>query len=621
MAKKAGSTIAQLEKGTLKRQLGVGDLFAIGFGDLGSSIYYALGITAFFALGATPIALGLAGIVFVCTALTYAEMTAAFKDSGGSASFARHAFNDLISFIAGWGLLLDYIVTIAISIFAIGPYLAFITASLKTTSVHLGFSVALIGLLFLINVRGAKHSTRISLILTAITLLTQAAIIIVGLFSEFSWSKVVNQMHIGVQQLWSPSWGDFWKGTAMAMVAYTGIESIAQLGSETKQPAKTLPRAVILVMVVLIAMYLGISFVALSAMTPKELGTTYVDDPIAGIAANLPFGHTFFGPWIGIMAAILLFVAGNAGLLGASRLSFNMGEYYQLPRFLTKLHSKFRTPVAALALFALLAALIVLWSRGNLHFLADLYNFGAMVAFFSAHMSLIVLRIKQPKLHRPFRAPLNIPFGKTSIPLTAIIGALATFAVWCLVVITKPEGRYLGIAWMAVGIGMYFLYRRRQKIAPTGQVKLEKIKIPEYKPIEVNNILVPTKGPSSTETLQFACELAKVHGAEVTAVHILEVPFSLPLDSPLPSRVLLGQAILQRAEAIAREFNVECHTAIVRAREIDGAILDLLSTGEFDLLVLGAMKHTNGRKDLGPISDRVLKQSPCRVLICSDKTD
>src|SRR5271169_5552214 len=157
-------TISQIDKGSLKRVLGITDLFAVGYGDLGSSIFYALGITALFALGATPLALLMAGVVFVCTALSYAELTSAFHESGGSASFARHAFNDLISFIAGWGLLLDYIVTIAISAFAVGPYLAYFFGDLHKTPVQIVFCLALILILLAMNVIGVKQSTRISLI-------------------------------------------------------------------------------------------------------------------------------------------------------------------------------------------------------------------------------------------------------------------------------------------------------------------------------------------------------------------------------------------------------------------------------------------------------------------------
>jgi APA family basic amino acid/polyamine antiporter len=612
--------VAQLAKGGLKRSLGISDLFAVGYGDLGSSIYYALGLTAYFALGATPIAMALAALVFACTSLTYAEMTAISKaEGGGSASFARVAFNDLVSFVAGWGLLLDYIVTIAISIFSIAPYLAFWHSAFTETSFHLGFSVMLVAILLLLNLSGTKHSTRVSIALTGFTLCTQFLIVLIALLTLKDFGKVFEEMRIGISNVsWSPSWVDFWKGTAMAMVAFTGIESIAQLGSETRRPIKTLPRAVMGVMGVLIAMYMGISIVGLGAVTPQELGTTYLQDPLAGITQSLPFGSKLLGPWVGILAACLLFVAGNAGLLGASRLAYNMGEYYQLPRIFHKTHSRFKTPYISLIIFAGLAAIVILASRGKLHFLADLYNFGAMIAFCSAHLSLIALRIKEPELERPFRSPLNIRFGKSSIPLTAIIGALATFSVWVLVVFTKPEGRRLGFLWMVVGLTMYYFYRRKKKMAPTGQVAIEKIKIPDFKRLKINHILVPTRGGAETETVQMACEVAKIHNAKVTAIYLIEVPFSLPLHAPLPYREVIGSSVAQRAEAIAREFNVEIETEILRAREIDETILAVLASGKFDMLVLGAGRNGNEtHKGLGPITDRILRLSPCRVLVCT----
>jgi APA family basic amino acid/polyamine antiporter len=613
------SHIAQLDRGALKRILGVSDLFAIGYGDLGSSIYYALGITALYALGATPIALALAGIVFVCTALTYAEMTSTYHESGGSASFARHAFNDLISFIAGWGLLLDYIVTIAISSFAVGPYLSYFYPDLKVTGVQMSFTISLLLILFFINLFGVKQSTRMSFILAGVAITTQTVIILIGAGWLFDLPYIAEHMRIGVANVdWSPTWDEFWKGTAMAMVAYTGIESIAQLGSEARKPAKTVPRAVIITMITLIAMYLGIALVALSAIAPRDLGTKYLQDPLAGIVAALPFGSAILSPWIGLLAAAILFVAANAGLVGASRLSFSMGQYYQLPRFFYSIHPKFRTPFVSLGFFAVLAALVVLWSRGKMTFLADLYNFGAMIAFFFAHLSLIILRIKKPDLKRPFRIPFNIHFGKVSIPITAIIGCIATFGVWCLVVITKEEGRNLGVAWMAFGLIMYFIYRRRKRILATGQLMIEKIKMPEYKPFTVKHILVPTRGGAETETVQMACELAKLHGAKLTAVTVIEVPYSLPLDSELPPRVVAAEAVLKRAEAIAREFNLEVDLQIVRSRNISDAVIDLVSMGDYDLLVLGTLKTTKEptHKGLGSVSDKIIKSASCRVCVC-----
>lgn len=611
--------IARFEKDTLLRRLGVSDLFAISYGDLGSSIFYALGITAFFAMGAAPLSLLLAGIVFICTCLTYAEMSAALKGSGGSANFARVAFNDLISFAAGWGLLLDFIVTIAISIFSVSSYLTFLYSGLLQPGMQIGFSIGLIGVLFVMNFFGVHQSTRISIFLTGFALLVQAVILVIGLFSGIDFGEVFSHMRVNVQASWSPDWSGFWKGTAMAMVAYTGIETIAALGNEAKNPVKTLPRTVMIVMGVLVTSYMAIAIVGLGLVSPKELGTTYLNNPIAGIVAHLPFGHAILGPCVGLLAAALLFVAGNAGLLGASRLAFNMGEYYQLPSFFYQVNKKHRTPALSLAIFALFAAFVILACRGQLHFLADLYNFGAMLAFFSAHMSLIALRIKQPDLERPFRAPLNIKIGKNiSIPLTAVIGALATFCVWVLVVLQKPQGRYLGFAWMILGISMYLIYRRKKKLAPTGQVQIEKIKISQYRPFEPKQIFVPAKIGNHGESIQFACELAKTHNAKVTVVYLIQVPYSLPLEAPLPYRVVVAQSVLQRAQAIANEFSVEIETEILRCRHYDASILQYLHIKKFDLIVLSS-KKSNEHPDEGldSVTERILKKSPCRVFITS----
>ncbi len=610
------SKITQIDKGSMRRILGVGDLFAIGYGDLGSSIYYALGITAFYALGAAPISLAIAGLVFAFTALSYAELSSMLRDSGGSASFARHAFNDLISFIAGWGLLLDFIVTIAISSYSISPYLAFFVGGLKITSVKIGFTVCIIAILFVINYFGSKNSAKMSWFLTSLTLSTQVLIVIVGAIWFIHFPDLWEHLRIGIKgSSWSPSWPDFWKGTAMAMVAYTGIESMAQLSGEAKNPAKTVPRAMMLAMSMLLFVYIGIAVVALSAVTPQELSTKFLEDPIAGIVSKLPYGSRVLGGWIGLLAAIILFVAANAGLIGASRLSFNMGENYQLPRTVYRLHKKHKTPVVSLGIFAVLAMIIVIASRGRLRFLADLYNFGAMLAFFMTHLSLIFLRIKRPDMKRPFRVPFNVKVGKYSIPITGVLGGLATAATWCLVVWTKPDGRYLGFTWLFLGLAMYFYYRRRHAIAPAGKIEIEKIKVPEFQAKKYKHLLVPIRGGRETQTVQMACEMAKLHGADVTAVHVVGVPFSLPLETPLYHRTVVAESILKRAEAIGREFNVVIKLRIVHARTVESAILELIEDESYDLLVMGAVISGGGSKGYGSVVEKVLKESHCPIWI------
>lgn len=611
--------VIHLEKKSLKRAIGASELFAIGYGDVGSSIYYALGLTALYALGATPIALAIAGFVFICTALTYAEMATTFPEPGGSATFSRYAFNDLISFIAGWGLLLDYIVTIAISAFAIPPYVKYIIPHEGSVYTHVILTIGIIIFLYFINVIGVKYSGRFSLMLAIVTILSQVFIILLAGIFLINLPYVFTHLRINVPGAdWSPSWWEFLKGTAMAMVAYTGIESIAQLAAEARKPALSIPRSIKWTMWTLVILYFGISVVGLSVISPQELGTTYINDPVAGIVAHFPFGGKWLAPWFGIIAALILLIASNAGLIGCSRLTFSMGEYYQVPHFFYRMHSRFRTPYISLAVFTFLACVIVILSRGQMLFLADLYNFGAQIAFFSAHMSLLVLRWKKPTLHRPYRAPFNIPLGKgRSWPLTAVVGAAATFCVWLIVIITKPEGRTLGFIWLAAGVIMYLVYRRKKQLSVMGQLSIETIKIPEYHPMHVKHVLVTARPIGNAEALQTACQLAKTHSAKITAVHVIEIPPTLPMHAPMLAREEQGEAALKRAEAVAREYNLSIELKLIRARTVEGAILDLITQDGYDLVVVGTRKEElKERSSFAVQVEKLLKSAPCRVLFC-----
>src|SRR3990167_4239639 len=565
-----------LDRGNLHRVLNTPQLFALGYGDVGSSIYYALGVTTLYALGATPLALALAGIVFFCTVLTYTELATAIPESGGSCSFARHAFNDLVSFIAGWALLLDYILTIAISAYSIGPYLSNVLPVLKTSIGHVPFTLAILGILLALNVLGIKESTRVSLLLCVFDIATQLVIITIGFVVLMQLAnpelflthlkQLWSHMQVGLAgSAWSPTWGQFWKGVGMAMVAYIGIEAISQLAGEARHPNRTIPRAMFWTMGTLFLLYFGIAAIALTAMTPQELTTGYLEDPLAGIAASMPFGRQYLAPWVGLLGATILFVAANAGLIGASRLTFSMSEHFTLPRLFYRLHPRFKTPYVSLIAFTLLAGAIVTVARHLTH-IAELYNFGAMLSFALAHLSLMGLRVRQPNLKRPFKVGWNLRFGRVEIPLTAVIGLLGTVAVWVDVVLTKPAGRNLGFLWMGVGIVMYLWYRRTQRLSPTARVELEKLRMPDYEEVHIKKILVPRAFAGHNEIMQFAARLAKDHGAEVTALHVIEIPSALPLDTFFPEKLAVADMIMEQSQAIAREFEVPITTQIKQSR-------------------------------------------------------
>ncbi len=609
--------IFRVDKGTLKRSLKTLDVFAIGYGDLGSSIYYALGITALYALGATPIALVVAGLVFFLTALTYAEMSSVIHESGGSASFSRKSLNDLVAFIAGWALLLDYIVTIAISTFAVGPYLKFFIPSLASSDTHLLFTVGIILFLFLLNLIGTKHSTRFSSILTIATILTQFVIILFGFFTIFHFYEFFKSLVINSKiSPFSPTWGMFFKGVAMAMVAYTGIESMAQLSAETKTPSKTVPKAMMIAVAVLLISYLGLSTIALSVMTPDILSTTYIQDPVSGIALKLPMIGPWMSGWIGILGAVILLAAANSGMLGASRVAFNLGEYCQLPKFFYIIHPKFRTPVVSLAVFASLSILIILWSRGSLLFLADLYNFGAQLSFLSSHVALIMHRIQFPEMRRPFKLGFNLRIKGKEIPISAILGGLCNLVIWLIVVVTKKEGRELGLAWVFVGLIFYVFLRRHYKIGIAQSVEIKNIKIEDFEKLKMKKILVPIRKGHEEEIMKVACMTAKEMHAHLTVLYVSEIAYAIPLNIAIKRKSKVVESIFEKAEAIAKEYSIHIDCKQILSRSIVKTIVEVADDGEYDLIILGSDPYEGMNRGFNSIADAIIKESKCKVWVC-----
>jgi APA family basic amino acid/polyamine antiporter len=473
--------------------LGIPALYSAGYGNVGSSIYYALGLVALVALGATPIALGIAGIFFVFTALTYAEGSAMLPEAGGSSSFARHGFNDLVGFIAGWALMLSYIVTISISAFTIPPYLSYFWQPLKDSPM-VGTVVAM-GIVFslmIINILGVRETSFVNLAAATLDLFTQGFLVLLGFVFLFSPDLIGQRISAN----W-PTLPNLVFGIALAALAYTGVETVSQMSEETRRPGVRVPRALILMIFTVLVLFAGISLVAFSAMTPQELATDWARDPVAGIAHNLPLKmldqapegpvasiiFTWFVDWlrrflpflVSVLAATILLIATNAGLMGVSRLAFSMGRNRQVPAAFSHVHSRFKTPSVSIAIFALVALLILipgLWQARFLTSLGALYTFGSLLSFALAHASIVSLRLRRPEMERPFKLRPNIKLRGRELPITALLGLVATLSIWVVVVVVQPYGRWVGFAWMVVGLALYALFRWRKHL-PLGRRAVE----------------------------------------------------------------------------------------------------------------------------------------------------
>jgi basic amino acid/polyamine antiporter, APA family len=453
----------------LPRTLGVGALFAACYGNVGSSIYYALGVTAAIALGLTPLAFVLAGCIFVTTALNYAEGTAAVPQAGGSSSFARRAFNEPTGFLVGWIQLLNYTATVAISAYTGIAYLTVfpIFRVLTEARLHGLATVILIALLMAINVVGIQESSALNLGLAVLDLGTQVVLVILGIFLLLNIQVVISNIHWGI----APTWGNFLASVSIAMVSYTGIETISNMSEEARNPGRTVPRATFYVIgaVLFVSAFLptiGMSvfpvhYDAVHGMYFTELGTKWAQDPVAGIVTAFhPSWLAFWaGVWVAILAFTILVIATNAGLIGISRLSYSLGTNKLIPRQFAILHPKFKTPYISIVVFGIAAGILVL--PGKLDLLAATYSLAATFAFCVAHLAVMRLRYVSPELYRPYQMPINIPFGRASIPVLSVVGALAIGAVFTqLAAQNIAYSSYIFAGWVVLGVGAFVAYRK-----------------------------------------------------------------------------------------------------------------------------------------------------------------
>src|SRR5881398_2784201 len=425
--------VARVVERGLRRTVGVPGLFATAYGNVGSSIYYALGLVAAHALGLTPLVFIFAGGLFALTARTYAEGAAMFPEAGGSSSFARHAFNEVASFFAGWALTLDYIITIAISAFFVPHYLGAFFPGLRHNPGDIFGGLVVVALLAGLNIRGLRESANLNIFLAIADLVTQVLLVVLGAVLIFDPSVLVNQIHLGS----APTYKELIFALSISMVAYTGIETVSNMAEEARDPGHDVPKTINYVLIAVLGIFAGISIISLVALPVTQhgghystlLGTRYENDPVLGIVSALPLGaglQTALRYYVGVLAATILMIATNAGLIGISRLSWSLAEHRQLPAIFARVHRTYRTPWFTIGFFSVLAALLLL--PGQITLLGNLYSFGAMLSFTMAHVAVVGLRVKEPDRERPYRMPWNVRLRGYDIPLTAVLGGLGTFA-------------------------------------------------------------------------------------------------------------------------------------------------------------------------------------------------
>jgi basic amino acid/polyamine antiporter, APA family len=608
----------------LERVLGTGALFSTAYGNVGSSIYYALGLVAIYAAGMTPVVFVIAGLIFAATAATYTEGTTMFPEAGGSSSFARRAFNEFWSFFAAWAQMLTYVITISISAFFVPHYLGVFWSPLGESPADIFGGIIVVALLGTLNVVGVKESAGVNIAFAVTDFLTQVVLVVVGIVLVFDPDLLIRQIDLGTV----PTVGDFLIAIPVAMVAYTGIETISNLAEEARDVGKTIPRGMALVVGAVAVIYTFLPAVALSAMPvkngetilalPKEEGG-FADDPVLGVVDNMNLGSLEHPAeiYVGILAATILFIATNAGILGVSRLSYSMGQHRQLPEFLRLLHPRFRTPYIAITVFSVIACVAIV--PGEADFLAVIYAFGAMLSFTMAHAAVATLRVKRPDIERPWKPPFTVRIRGRELPLTAVFGGLGTGIA--LVVATVLDVRVLisGVGWMTIGVTLYIVYRRRQGLSLTETHKIVTPKPAVEHEVEYESILVAFEDDHySPEAVSTAVRLAARRRRGIHVLVTITVPPNSPIDASMPEAEAKASSLIDSAR-VRGGRRVTGHWEKVRPGQAGRRVVEEAKDIRARAIVMPLPPKRTGTSLFGRTLETVLSERPARVIIDSSR--
>jgi basic amino acid/polyamine antiporter, APA family len=610
-----------------ERVLGTRELFAVAYGEIGSSIYFALGIVVAAALGFTPLVLLGTGAVFLVVAVSYAELSTAIPETGGAETFTRRAFNDLVGFVTGWALFLDYVIVIALSALFMPHYLGIAIGSERLREspwdvVTASFVIAAIAIARLI-----RHSRlhRGMLAIAALDLVVQGLIVVLGVALLLDTGKLTDGFGLATGQ----GWGDVLFAIPLGFLAYTGLETVANYAQEVEKPARDLPRGMFGGIGLVVALTVVIAAIGVSAYPAGPDGTSALSEewlqaPLEGVVASLdgdlPGGVVdVLRVLVGISGVLILVGAATTGVSGCTRLAHSMAEHGMLPRELGRFER--RSLVSSEAIICIAAAAIAvvilngIFGGDDAAFLASVYSFGVLVAFSLAQLALVRLRMTEPDLARPFRAGPDIRFGGTSVPLPALVGIPLTLAIFVLSMVTHPGARYAGPAWLLVGLGVFWATRWwndrgvLDDVDPLAALPMG---------AGYRRILVPMKlGEIGEEMIATAIALAEGRTTEVEAITVVRVPRAFPLEGPLPPDVQArADDAMSEARLLGNENDVDVRTDIVRARSIHHAIVDEAKARGADLIVLGsAPRWRRQSRFFSPTVDYVLQNAPCEVLV------
>jgi APA family basic amino acid/polyamine antiporter len=602
----------------LKRVLGPSSIVSVAYAEIGSSVYFALGIVALYALGLTPWVLLGVGLVILLVTFSYAEASSALPETGGAALFVARAFNDPVGFLTGWVLFLDYLIVISLAGLFVPHYVG---SALGWEAVTKQPWDGILGVCVILGVAGFRlvrraELYRIAVGVAALALFTHLLLVVLGLAFVFSPSDLAD-VELGT----APPWGDLAFALALATLAYTGLETVANLAAEAREPGKTLPRSLFagIGLVVLVTTAIGLVSVSVPDVSQElEAPLVAVVDALAG---QLPaWSVDALRVFVGLGAAVVLVSAITTGISGAGRLAYALGRHEMLPHAFARLNRRTLLAPAAIVSAAGLASALLLVADAagrDVRFFGSLYSFGILLALTAAQLAVVKLRFSEPGLERPYRAPWNLTVRGVQVPVPAVVGAVLTLGLWIVAVATHEAARVVGPLWVLVGAVVYVAVRRVGREPVLASVVPADADLVPGAPPEYERVLVPVKlGPIGEEVLATALRLAEETRAHVSVLHVLRVPFDRALDAELPAAEALAEASIAEAREVAQEQGIELEGRIVRARALGEAIVAAAAKEQADLIVMGSAPRWRRQSQFfSPTVDYVLRKASCEVMV------
>jgi APA family basic amino acid/polyamine antiporter len=455
----------------LKKNLSGLDLTVFGVGVIiGTGIFVLTGVVAQGQAGpAVAVSFLIAGVVCGLAALCYAEFASTVPVAGSAYTFSYATFGELVAWIIGWDLLLEFAIGAAAVSVGWSGYLAQMLSDIGVTlpSAVVGEeavfnipAVAIVLAMMAVLILGIKLTSRFTAVVVAIKITIVLLVIAVGVFyldgSNYTpFVPPAQPTPEGASGLDAPlvqslfgflpgtfGWGGVIAGASIVFFAFIGFDIVATTAEETRNPARDMPRGILGSLGICTVLYMAVSLVVVGMQPYTELNP---DAPLAGAfsAVGLPVFATIIslGALIGLTSVVMIL------MLGQSRVLFAMSRDRLLPPGLARVHPRYGTPykltIATGVVIAILAGVVPLGE------LAELVNIGTLFAFLLVSIGVIVLRRTRPDLPRAFRVPF--------MPVLPILSALA--CLWLM--LNLPGDTWLRfLAWMALGFVIYFAYGR-----------------------------------------------------------------------------------------------------------------------------------------------------------------